>query len=97
MPRKKALTSAEYTQGIIDLKASDIVHYGSRIISMAVAHDTLEEKAGRELDRNIIIQKCRSGKLRPMGKYKNTLYFWRKEIEQSNVQQRPPSQKEVSA
>ena len=85
MTRRAALTSKQYTQGIEKLTAEKLEQYGRRIVSSSIALALLSKKAGRELDRNVIVQKCRSGKLRPMGKYKNGLYFWRKDIEDLSV------------
>lgn len=85
MPRK-LLTAEQYAAGIEELTTEDIMRHGSKIVSSPVALVLLSQRAGKSLDRNIIIQKCRRGQLRPMGRYGGkTLYFWKRDIDQLHL------------
>lgn len=81
MPRR-LLTSDEYTQGIEQLTPATLLHYGNRILTSTLALARLSQRYGRELDRNILTQKCKRGELRPMGKLgEKRLYFWSSDID----------------
>lgn len=93
MPRKE-LTAEEYTRGIQHLTKEDLVRYGERIVSSTMGLAILEQKYGPDIDRNILIQKCRRDQLHPMGRYgAKTLYFWRSEIEALTIHREASPQK----
>jgi len=85
---KKQLTREEYTNGIEKLTSEVITAYGDRIIAMADARALLSEKAKRELSESYITQKCKRGKIKPMGEQGRTLYFWAEEIRALYVRRR---------
>lgn len=81
MPRHY-LDAKEYTSGIEQLTSKSLLHYGGRIVSTALALARLSQRYNRDLDRNILIQKCKRGQLRPMGRLgKKTLYYWTSDID----------------
>ena len=85
MPRK-LLTSEEYTQGIPTLTTAELLHYGNRILTSTLALARLSQRYGRDLDRNILTQKCKRGELRPMGKLgEKRLYFWSSDIDKLQI------------
>ena len=84
--RQEALTKEQYRAGVQELTADELDHYGRRIVSSAIALSLLSKRSGKELNRSIIPQMCRYGRLHPMGKYKNVLYFWRHEVESVPLQ-----------
>lgn len=85
MPRK-LLASDEYTSGITELTSADLLRYGNRILTSTLALARLSQKYGRELDRNILTQKCKRGELRPMGRLgEKRLYFWASDIDKLQI------------
>lgn len=93
--RKQPLTTRGYTAGMKDLSSHDLATYGNQIVSAPVALALLSAKAGRELNRSTIVQMCRYGHVRPFGKYRNTYYFWRRDIEHIQPQTRRNKAKET--
>jgi len=91
------LTAKEYTAGIVALTDEDLVNYGNRIVPTTLALARLSKKHGGKLDRNILIQKCRRGQLRPMGRYgEKTLYFWSSDIDKLTIEKNKRRQKSSS-
>lgn len=84
--RQKTLTKEQYNANIEELDADKLEHYGRRIVPSSIVLSILSKRAGKKLNRSIIPQMCRHERLHPMGRYKNTLYFWRHEAETVSLQ-----------
>jgi hypothetical protein len=82
---RTSLNAEVYKADARELTSKDLVELEKKIVSQQMAVALLETKAGRSLDRNIITQKCRRGLLKPMGTYRNQLYFYRWEVEDQEV------------
>lgn len=92
--KKTPLTKEQYTNGMKALTSHELATHDKQLVSAPVALALLSNKAGRELDRSIIVQLCRYGRLRPYGKYRNTYYFWKRDIEKIKPQVRPKKEEE---
>jgi hypothetical protein len=88
-PLKPQMSSDVWAANIPELKFQDILNYGSDIVSTGVALDMLSARSGRKVSEKILLIKSRYyGQITPAGRYKNTFYYWRKEVEALPVEYR---------
>lgn len=62
------------------LTDEQILSYGNKIISMPMIPAFWQEITGRRVTRTAPIQARRNGHITPIGKNRNSLYFWRSEV-----------------
>jgi hypothetical protein len=68
------------SEDIPTLTDEQILAYGDKIISMPMIPAYWNEITGRRVTRTAPIQARRNGHITPIGKNRNSLYFWRSEV-----------------
>jgi len=67
-------------EDIPKLTDEQVLAYGNKIISMPMIPAFWHELTGKTISRTTPIQARLNGKITPIGKNRNALYFWRSEI-----------------
>jgi hypothetical protein len=63
------------------LTEEQLFSYGNRVVPMSMVGTIWKQKTGRDYDRSTPLHARLNGRIIPMGKNKNRLYFWTHEIE----------------
>lgn len=65
------------------LEDEQVLKYGSAIVPTPMIPMIWKSQTGRTYDRSAPLHARHSGKLVPMGKNRNRLYFWREDVERA--------------
>ncbi len=75
---KKEITSLK---DVTVLSDEQVLSYGNAIVPTSMIPAIWRSQTGREYHRSAPLHARLKGKIRPMGRNRNKLYFWRHEIE----------------
>ena len=64
-----------------ELTDERVLALGNRIVAMSMIPAIWKQKTGFDYDRSAPLHARLSGRITPMGKHKNRLYFWTHEVE----------------
>lgn len=77
MTKESAITHDD----VSELTDEQVLSYGNAIVPTSLIPTIWKSKTGRNYDRSAPLHARRAGKIKPMGKNRNKLYFWRHEVE----------------
>lgn len=77
LPDKKIIP----LEDVPELTDERLLALGNRVVSMTMVPALWKQKTGFDYDRSAPLHARQEGRIIPMGRHKNRLYFWTHEIE----------------